>query len=38
VTQNEGKKYPYVYIFSTFGSKINKFEGKKSEKKNIPKT
>ena len=33
------KKYPYLYIFSTFGSKINKFERKKSEKnEKIPKT
>jgi hypothetical protein len=28
-----------IYIFSTFGSKINEFEQKKSEKnKRIPKT
>jgi hypothetical protein len=31
VAQNEWKKTP-IYIFSTFGSKINKFERKKSEK------
>ena len=29
--QNEWKKHPYIF-FSTFGSKINKFERKKSEK------
>ena len=34
VTQNEWKKHQYIYIFSTFGSKINKFEWKKLEKKN----
>ena len=38
VAQNEWKKTP-IYIFSTFGSKINKFERKKLEKnKKIPKT
>ena len=31
VAQNEWKKHPYIF-FSTFGSKINKFERKKSEK------
>ena len=31
-TQNEWKKHPFMYIFSTFGSKINEFEWKKSEK------
>jgi hypothetical protein len=30
VAQNEWKKHPY--IFSTFGSKKNEFEWKKSEK------
>ena len=38
VAQNEWKKYPYVF-FSIFGSKINEFERKKSEKnEKIPKT
>ena len=38
VAQNEWKKHPYIY-FSTFGSKINEFERKKSEKnEKIPKT
>ena len=38
VAQNEWKKTP-IYIFSTFGSKINEFERKKSEKnEKIPKT
>ena len=31
VAQNELKKHPYIF-FSTFGSKINEFERKKSEK------
>jgi hypothetical protein len=31
VAQNEWKKHPYI-IFSTFGSKINEFVRKKSEK------
>jgi hypothetical protein len=31
VAQNERKKPP-IYIFSTFGSKINEFEWKKLEK------
>ena len=39
VAQNEWKKHPYTYIFATFGSKIIKFERKKSEKnEKIPKT
>ena len=33
VAQNEWKKHPYMYIFSTFGSKINKFEGEESEER-----
>ena len=38
VTQNGWKKHPYIF-FSTFGSKINEFELKKSEKnEKIPKT
>jgi hypothetical protein len=38
VAQNEWKKTP-IYIFSTFGSKINEFEWKKLEKnEKIPKT
>ena len=38
VAQNEWKKHPYIF-FSTFGSKINEFEPKKSEKnEKIPKT
>ena len=38
VAQNEWKKTP-IYNFSTFGSKINEFERKKSEKnEKIPKT
>ena len=32
VAQNEWKKHPYIF-FSTFGSKINKFERKKIRKK-----
>jgi hypothetical protein len=37
VAQHEWKKHPY--LFSPFGSKINEFEQKKSEKKEkIPKT
>jgi hypothetical protein len=32
VAQNEWKKHLPIYIFSTFGSKINEFERKKSEK------
>ena len=39
VAQNEWKKHPYIYVFSIFGSKINEFERKKSEKnEKIPKT
>ena len=39
VAQNEWKKHLYIFFFSTFGSKINEFERKKSEKnKKIPKT
>jgi hypothetical protein len=34
VAQNEWKKHPYTYIFSTFCSTINKFE----QKKKYPKT
>ena len=38
VAQNEWKK-TQIYIFSTFGSKINEFERKKLEKpEKIPKT
>ena len=38
VAQNEWKKHPYIFFF-TFGSKINEFERKKSEKnEKIPKT
>ena len=38
VLQNEWKKHSYIF-FSTFGSKVNKFEQKKLEKnKKIPKT
>jgi hypothetical protein len=38
VAQNEWKNHPYIF-FSTFGSKINKFEQKKLEKnEKIPKT
>ena len=38
VAQNEWKKHPYVFFF-TFGSKINEFERKKSEKnEKIPKS
>jgi hypothetical protein len=38
VAQIEWKKHTYIF-FSTFGSKISKFERKKSEKnKKIPKT
>jgi hypothetical protein len=38
VAQIEWKKHPYIF-FTTFGSKINKFERKKSEKiGKIPKT
>ena len=29
LARTEWKKHPYLYIFSTFGSKINEFELKK---------
>jgi hypothetical protein len=38
VAKIEWKKHPYIF-FSTFGSKINEFERKKSEEnEKIPKT